>query len=167
VRLEASPTRINMGGERRKLKAKGKPPLPPVNHQERIPDLRAKYQECMERPEYWWIQDEVIATIGKALEQRNFVVSDDLDICRALPRHTRLLLVLEVANPNPTRNPVFAHRWWTASWASQFARSFEPRWVATPPCCDVPGMPGLQMPASPRTCNLRAVLKKRPVSWSS
>jgi hypothetical protein len=99
---EASPTHINMVADRPKLKAKGKPPLPPVNHQERIADLRAKYQICMERPEYWWIQDEVIATIGKALEQRNFVVSDKLDICKVLPRDTRLVLVLEAANPtNP------------------------------------------------------------------
>lgn len=106
MRLEASPTHITMGGDRRKLKAKGKRPVPSVNHQERIPDLRAKYQECMERPEYWWIQDEVIATIGKALEQRNFVVSDNLDICRVVPRHARLVLVLKVAIPNQPLNLV-------------------------------------------------------------
>ena len=65
-----------MGGARKKAKAKAKivSTPTPTDHQERLASLRTRYQECMERPEYWWIQDESIATIGQALEQRNFVV---------------------------------------------------------------------------------------------
>ena len=42
--------------------------------QSSIPLLREAYTKVMTRPEYWWIQDECIETIGKTLSERNYVV---------------------------------------------------------------------------------------------
>eukprot|EP00959_Pyramimonas_sp_CCMP1952_P428896 8982984-Pyramimonas_sp.AAC.1 len=47
---------------------------PSLAHQSSIPLLREAYMEAMIRPEYWWIQDECIETIGKTLSERNYVV---------------------------------------------------------------------------------------------
>jgi hypothetical protein len=43
-------------------------------HQRTIPALRQAYTEVMDRPEFWWIQDECIEVIGETLSQRNYVV---------------------------------------------------------------------------------------------
>mmetsp|Transcript_4660 Transcript_4660/g.7921 ORF Transcript_4660/g.7921 Transcript_4660/m.7921 type:complete len:608 (+) Transcript_4660:131-1954(+) len=65
----------------------------PGVHRRTIPALRQAYTEVMDRPEFWWIQDECIEVIGKTLSQRNYVVIDGFmgeSVCKELRQEVKL-----------------------------------------------------------------------------